>query len=87
MPSDKYVGQAVKDVKEELKQIDKKLPKKAATPICAGYRPESDSTRELKDDQVQAFQKHIRVLRWICKLGRVDILVAVSMLSRYSAAP
>jgi hypothetical protein len=29
----------------------------------------------------------IGVLRWICELGRIDILVAVSMLSRYVVSP
>ena len=33
------------------------------------------------------FQGLIGIVRWMCELGRVDILVPVAMLSRYLAAP
>jgi hypothetical protein len=32
------------------------------------------------------YQGLVRILRWMCKLGRVDILVDMSKLSRYLAA-
>ena len=56
-------------------------------PLASGYHPELDSTRELSPRLITQYQGHIGVLRWICELGRIDILVAVSMLSRYSASP
>ena len=52
-----------------------------------GYRPELDVTPELGDRQVTYYQGLIGVLRWICELGRIDILVEVSMLSRFLACP
>ena len=87
MSSDNYVKQAIKDVEAEVKLMQKKLPTRVTTPLSAGYRPEVDGSPELPDDSVRTFQKHIGVLRWICELGRVDVMVAISMLSRYSAAP
>ena len=87
MSSDIYVKRAVKDVEAKLEGKMTFLPKKASTPMVPGYRPELDSSRLLNDEEITQYQGHIGVLRWICELGRIDILVAVSMLSRYSAAP
>ena len=52
-----------------------------------GYRPELDRTAELDPKRANYFQGLIGVLRWIVELGRIDIQVAVSMLSRYLANP
>ena len=37
--------------------------------------------------QASYFQGLIGVLRWICELGRIDILHDVAVLSRFLAAP
>jgi hypothetical protein len=87
MSSEKYVKQAVSDVEQELSSVDKCLPTRVTTPLSQGYRPELDQSRELDAKRGQYYQSLIGVLRWICELGRVDILVAVSMLSRYLASP
>ena len=60
-----------------------KLPTKVTTPLSSGYRPELDTTLELDADRHNYYQGLIGVLRWICELGRLDIMTAVSMLSRY----
>jgi hypothetical protein len=52
-----------------------------------GYRPEKDRTAELDPKRANYFQGLIGVLRWIVELGRIDIMVAVSLLSRYLANP
>ena len=57
------------------------------TPFATDYRPELDGSDELDDKRTTYFQGLIGILRWICELGRLDILVAVSMLSRYLASP
>jgi hypothetical protein len=87
MSSEKYVNQAVSDVEQELSSVDKCLPTRVTTPLSQGYRPELDQSRELDAKRGQYYQSLIGVLRWVCELGRVDILVAVSMLSRYLLSP
>ena len=87
MSSEKYVKQAVADVEKELSEVDQCLPTRVSTPLSQGYRPELDQSRELDAKRGQYYQSLIGVLRWICELGRVDILVAVSMLSRYLMSP
>jgi hypothetical protein len=87
MSSEKYVKQAVADVETELEKIDQCLPTKVTTPVSQGYRPELDQSRELDAKRGQYYQSLIGVLRWICELGRIDVLVAVSMLSRYVVSP
>jgi hypothetical protein len=87
MSSEKYVKQAVAEVELELSAVDQCLPTRVSTPLSQGYRPELDQSRELDGRRGQYYQSLIGVLRWICELGRVDILVAVSMLSRYVVSP
>jgi hypothetical protein len=87
MSSEKYVKQAVADVETELEKVDECLPTRVSTPLSQGYRPELDQSRELDAKRGQYYQSLIGVLRWICELGRVDILVAVSMMSRYVVSP
>ena len=83
MSSTKYTKRAISDVELELDAIGKRLPSKASTPLSSGYRPELDQSRELYAEQLNYFQGLIGVLRWICELGRLDILMPVSMLSQY----
>ncbi|KAI2504182.1 Reverse transcriptase (RNA-dependent DNA polymerase) [Fragilaria crotonensis] len=58
-------------------------PKNVATPLSSGYRPELDLSPELGSKQLNYYQGLIGVLRWICEIGRIDILMPVSMMSRY----
>jgi hypothetical protein len=85
MSSSNYTKKAITEVERELKQVGKFLPTKAPTPMSGGYRPELDMTDELDATRQNYYQGVIGVLRWLCELGRLDILVSVSMLSRYLA--
>jgi hypothetical protein len=85
MFSTKYTGKAIEEVERELKVRGLKLPTRVITPVGNGYRPEADCTRELNQEEQNYYQGVIGVLRWICELGRLDILVSVSLLSRYLA--
>jgi hypothetical protein len=87
MSSEKYVKQAVREVETELDRIGKILPTKAVTPLTSGYRPEMDVTPELDPARMRYYQELIGVLRWICELGRIDILCSVAMLSHQLAMP
>ena len=87
MSSDLYVKRAVADVEVELKKVNQALRTKVSTPLSSDYRAELDKSPELDPKRANYFQGLIGVLRWIVELGRIDIAVAVSMLSRYLANP
>jgi hypothetical protein len=80
-----YMKKAIMEVERELKAADKRSPTQVRTPLSTGYRPEIDATDELNADCQNYYQGLIGVLRWICKLGRLDKLMPVSMLSRHLA--
>jgi hypothetical protein len=52
-------------------------------------RPELDQLHELEQcEEARAiYQSLIGVLQWICEIGHTDVLVVVSMLSRYVVSP
>jgi hypothetical protein len=83
MSSTNYTKKAIEEVERELREGGLKLPTKVTTPLSSGYRPEIDATAELDDERQNYFQGLIGVLRWICELGRIDLLTPVSLLSRY----
>jgi hypothetical protein len=66
----------------ELQQLQQ-LPKKTATPLSTGYRPELGMSKTLNPDCLNYYQGLVGILRWICELGRLDILMPLSMMSRY----
>ncbi len=90
MSPSKYVNQAVKNCQTYLseKLNDRyKLPTRADNPIPTTYCPDIDTT-ELLDPECSSFYQHlISILRWMVKLGCVDIATEVSMLSSYLAYP
>jgi hypothetical protein len=86
--SQDYVKAAVKNVEEALKKSGRKLPtSNTSTPMNITYSPEMDVTEELSENDVTYFQELIGVLRWATEIGRVDILLEVSLLSQYQANP
>ena len=87
MTSEQYVKAAIANVETALDKSGQRLPSRATTPITAGYRPELDTTAELNLSGVRYYQELIGVLRWAVELGRIDILMEVSMLSSHLALP
>ena len=86
--SQDYVKAAVAYVENVLKTKGRKpLVGKVDTPMSNYYTPELDVTKELGSDDVTFYQELIGVLRWATEIGRVDILLEVSLLSQYSASP
>jgi hypothetical protein len=79
MSAQDYIKQAVEEVERELKLNGSYLPKKIETPFSHGYHPELDFSNELGPEKVNYFQGLIGVLRWIVELGRIDIIVPVSL--------
>jgi hypothetical protein len=87
MSSTEYVKKAVQEVERELSYTESYLPKRVETPLSSGYRPELDFSNELDANQTNYYQGLIGVLRWIVELGRMDIIVPVSLLSRFLVSP
>ena len=55
--------------------------------MSTGYEPELDGSAELDKENHTYFQELIGVLRWATEIGRVDILLEISLLSQYQACP
>jgi hypothetical protein len=86
--SQDYVKAAIKNVEEAIAKTRRRLPThNIDTPMNNSYTPELDVTEELSSDDVTFFQELIGVLRWATEIGRVDILLEVSLLSQYQASP
>ena len=84
-----YVQNAVKVVKDMLDEdgLTFKTGKLADRPMPKTYRPELDVTRELDHEGSSRYHQLIGMLRWAVELGRVDILLEVSLLSTHLANP
>ena len=85
--SDKYVMASIQSVEAKLAEKGNKLPIKCVTPFSSGYRPESDTSPELGAEGHRYYQELIGMLRWAVEIGRLDILLEVSMLSHHLALP
>ena len=85
--SEKYVRAAIENIEKQLAENGRRLPVGCRTPLSYGYRPENDTSPELKAQGIQKYQELIGILRWAVELGRVDILLETSMMSTYLAMP
>ena len=65
-----------------------KSKRKAESPFSSqDYRPEMDTSELCSEDQIEFFQSLIGIARWLCELGRLDILTETSLLSTCLANP
>ena len=87
LSSDKYIKAALDTIEKSLADAGKRLPSKCKTLISSGYRPELDTTPELKAEGLQKYQEMIRMLRWAVELGHVDVLLETTMMSTHLALP
>ena len=87
MSSNKYCEALVKNIEDVLQKKGLRLPSNCKSPLSHGYKPEMDCTAELKADGIQWYQEIIGQLRWAIELGRVDILLEVSLMSTQLALP
>ena len=63
------------------------LPKWVSTPLAAGYRSELDSSKKLGPRQVSFYQGLIGTSRWICEIGRIDILMPTALMASHMMCP
>jgi hypothetical protein len=85
--AEEYIRQAIANDETELRKEGKQLQGRYSTPMSPNYRLELDYSPFLNDRPAQYYMELIGILRWIVELGRMDIMVAVSMLSSYTMQP
>ena len=64
MSSEEYVKAAIGNIEQMLAESNQRLPIKCRTPLSSGYRPELDTSPELKTEGLQRYQELISILRW-----------------------
>jgi hypothetical protein len=86
----KYIKEGVSNCEKHLKtNYDGwyAMPTQAVNPFVMGYEPKIDETPALDPDQASYFQSIIGVMRWMCKIGRIDITTEVLLLSLHLVHP
>ena len=63
MSSAKYVQAAIKNIEQMLADSNQRISTKCRTPLSSGYRPELDTSPELKTEGLQRYQELIGILR------------------------
>jgi hypothetical protein len=88
MSPEKYVKAAIENVE---KKLGGELPfskGQCPTPMRTDYHPAEDTRAELDAEGLGCYQELIGgVLRWAVEIGRLDILLEVSLLSSHLALP
>ena len=95
MGSTSYTKSEINNVKKLLADYNLRFNKKLYDPLYTPmnpfwtqyYRSELDVSNECDDFLTTYFQNLIGILRWIVKLGRIDIAFEVSTLSKHLAFP
>jgi hypothetical protein len=88
MGSESYCKAALQSIEAWLqKKKEGRLPTRTACVFPSGWKPETDVTPEMMDDDANYYQQQIGVLRWLVELGRIDICTEISMLAAFSACP
>ena len=90
MESKQYIKTAVQTVKDLLAEDGRELKggkRSHKGPLPTNYQPELDTTKECDEMHSSWFRQIIGIFRWAIELGRIDILIEVSLLSQYQAAP
>ena len=63
------------------------MPKRATAPWPSEYVSELDDTPELGAEMISHYQSLVGILHWMVELGRVDMIVEVSILASHMAMP
>jgi len=71
----------------ELKREGKQLQGRFSTPLSPNYRPELDYSPFLSNDASMYYMELIGILRWAVELGRIDIMIHVSLMLSYTMQP
>ena len=87
-----YVKEAIKVVEKRMNENGFKYTSSRRhgrkTPFSSSdYRPEMDKSPLCTEKMTTLYQNCVGILRWMCKLGRLDILHKTSLLSQYLTSP
>ena len=86
-----HVKKALEVVKDSLREDNVKFKgsnKTAEHPFSSqSYRPELDVIEECDEEQVQFYQSLVVIMKWLCDIGRINILTETSLLSTYLSCP
>ena len=86
--SNTYTKRAVSTVKDKMKKDGITFNSNPKQPFSnVSYRAELDSSPFCDTQTSVYYMQLIGTLRWMCGLGRIDILYETSILSRYSIQP
>ena len=87
MSSEKHVNAAIENVEARLAKSDLRLPSWCDTLMIISYHLRKDITREMNVRGLHTYQELIVILSWAIEIGRIDILLEVSLLSSHLALP
>ena len=59
------------------------MPKKAESPFKMGYNPEWDTSSELDQDAASYYLTLINILRWMIKLGMINMILEMLLLASH----
>ena len=87
MSGNHYVKNVVAKVEEKLMNHGCQINAKQQLLFTNGYRPEMYTSPELDAKHLNFFQKIIGCVCWAIELAKSDIVIEVSIFSRYFALP
>ena len=92
MSSHGYAKEAVRIVEAQMLKHSLSYPSSrrhgSKSPFSSSsYRPELDYSDLCSDELATLYMELIGMLRWMCELGRLDILYETAILSQYMASP
>ena len=87
MGSEKYVKDAIRQVKEWLAERNVVLKSKAPSVFPSRYCPELDVSEYCYQSDASFFHPHIGIHRLVVELGRIYLCTKVSMLAAFLAVP
>lgn len=90
LSSESYIKGAIDTVQRLLAEDGRQLKsgkRNHKGPLPPGYKPELDTTPELRIEHVSRYQQLIGILRWAVELGRIDIQIEVAIMSQYQMNP
>ena len=79
----------IKRVVEYAKKKSILMPgrKRSYTPLPSNYHPELDISEMFEAEDATTHQELIGMLRWVCEMGRIDVLLETALLPQYLATP
>ena len=87
-----YIKEAIRLVEKRMVDFNLSYPSTRRhgkdTPFSSSaYRPEHEESEMCNENEITLYQNLIGMLRWMCELGRIDILYETALLSQYLVSP